>query len=74
MTIIGDLGVAAEERGPLALAVRGAVDAEQRGRAGDAAPVQQVADGDERRHPVHALLAAEVDGQLGRLVQVLAAA
>src|SRR6185312_8266983 len=63
-----DLGVPAEEGGPLAAAVCGAVHAEQRGGAVDAAPVQQVADGDEGGHPVDSLLAAQVDGQLGRLV------
>jgi len=64
-------GVAAEERGPLALPVRGPVDAEQRGRPGDAAPVQQVAHGHESRHPVHALLAPQVDGQLGLFVHLI---
>ena len=65
-----DLGVPAEEGGPLAAAVRGAVHAEQRGGAVDAAPVQQVADRDEGGHPVDPLLAAQVDGQLGRFSAV----
>ena len=63
-----DLGIPAEEGGPLAAAVRGAVHAEQRGGAVDPAAVQQVADGDEGGHPVGPLLAAQVDGQLGLLV------
>ena len=66
-----DVGVPGEERARAARAVRGAVDAEQHGRAGHPVPVQQVADGDEGRHPADALLAADVDGQLGGLVQVL---
>jgi len=38
----------------------------------DAAPVQQVADGHEGRHPVRAFLAAQVDGQLGLFVHPFA--
>jgi hypothetical protein len=57
-----DLGVPAEERGPFAAAVRGAVDAEQCGGAVEAAALQQVADRDEGRHPADAVLAAQVDG------------
>jgi hypothetical protein len=63
-----DLGVPDEERGPFAAAVRGAVHAEQRGGAVDAAAVQQVADRHEGRDPAGPFLAAQVDGQLGRLV------
>jgi hypothetical protein len=51
--------------------VRGAVDAEQRGGAVDTAAAQQVADRDEGGPAVHPFLAAQVDRQLGRLVQIL---
>jgi len=51
--------------------VRGAVDAEQGGGTVDVAAMQQVADRDEGRHPAGAFLAAQVDGQLRRLIQVL---
>ena len=54
-----------------AAAAAGAVDAEQHGRAGDPAAVEQIADGRERRHAVDALLAADVDGELGRLAELL---
>ncbi len=66
-----DLGVPAEERGPFAAAVRGAVHAEQCGGPVEAATVQQVADRDEGRHPADPFLAAQVDGQLGCLIHVL---
>ena len=51
--------------------MRGAVDAEQGGGTVDVAAMQQVADRDEGRHPAGAFLAAQVDGQLRRLIQVL---
>ena len=57
-------GVAAEERGAVANAVRGAVDAEQDRGPGDSRLVQQVDDGLVGGRPVGALLAADIDGQL----------
>jgi hypothetical protein len=67
-----DLGVPAEERRPFPAPVRGPVDAEQRGRPGDAAPVEQVTDGHEGGHTVNALLAADVDRQLGLVARPVA--
>ena len=67
----GDVRVAPEEPRPRALAVGGPIDAKQHARAGDTAPVQQVAYGDKGRRAVDAFPAADVDGQFGRLVQVL---
>ena len=49
MTIIGTSALRAKNRARCRAAVGGAVDAEQHGRAGDAAAVQQVADRDVRR-------------------------
>ena len=57
--------------GPPADAVDGAVDAEQRGRAGDAAAMEQVADRDKRRSATDLLLTPDVDRQLSGLVQLL---
>ena len=65
------LGIASEEAGSLAHAVGGAVDAEQRGRAGDAPAMQQVADRHERRNAARLLPTPDVDSQLGRLVKLL---
>ncbi len=50
MIIIGTSALRPKKWRSLAHAVGRAVDAEQRGRAGDAAAMQQVADRDERRH------------------------
>ncbi len=61
------LRVGGEEARPPALAARGAVDAEQHGRARDAVAVQGVHDGDVRRPAVRTLAAPEVDGELGFL-------
>ena len=66
-----DVGVSAEEPGAFPVAVRGAVNSEQCGGAGDAAAVQQVADRDEGGHPVDPLLTPDVHGQLGGLVELL---
>ncbi len=64
-------GVAGEEFGACPAPAASAVDAQKHGRAGDTAPVKQVGDGRKRGRPQRALLAAEVDGQLGRLAQPL---
>jgi len=63
--------VAAEEVGAGAASAVGAIDAEKDGRAGDAAAVEQVADRGERGGAVDALLASDVDGELGRLVELI---
>ena len=68
MTIIGVPALRLKNAARSRRAVRGPVHAEQRGGPGDAAAVQQVADGHEGRSPVHAFLAAEVDGELRLLV------
>ena len=61
-------GVAAEERGAVANAVRGAVDAEQHRRPGDSRVAQQVDHRLVGGPSVGAFLAADVDGQLGGFV------
>jgi hypothetical protein len=49
----------------------GPVDSEQHGRPGDPLPVEQLADRGVGGHPAGALLAADVHGELRRLVQAL---
>lgn len=61
--------VASGEASPLALAMSGAVDTQQDGRAGDAALMQQLYERPLRRLPADAGVAAEVDGQVGRLMR-----
>ena len=65
------LGVGAEELCALADAVGGAVDAEQDRGAEQAVAAQQVDDGDEGGTPPDTFIPTTVDGQLGRLVQLL---
>ena len=60
-----NLGVATEQARTLAAAVPGPVDAQQDGGARQAAPVQQLTDGDEHRRASGALLTADVQRQLG---------
>ena len=67
----GDFGVTAEELGPFTAAVGRSVDAEQRGGAGHAVTMQQIAHRHKGGHAVDAFLAAKADGQLGRFLQFL---
>ena len=70
MIIIGTSALRPKNLARLRWPRRGAVNAEQDGGAGDSAAVEQVADRDERGRAVHALLAADVDRQLGRLIKL----
>src|SRR6202012_774291 len=65
------LGVGGEEACPLADAVGGPVDPQQHGGAQQAVAAERVDDGHEGGTTPHAFVAAAVDGQLRRLVQVL---
>ena len=65
------IDVAAEEARALPDAVDGAVDAEQDRGAGDGVALQQLDDRLVGGPAADALLAPDVDGELGRLVQVL---
>ena len=65
------LGVGGEEAGALADAVRRPVDAEQDGGAEQAVAAQQLHDGHEGGTAPDPFVAPAVDGQLGRLVQLL---
>ena len=66
-----DVGVAREELRALAHAVRGPVDPEQHRRAGQSVLAQRLDDRHVRRPAAHAVLAADVDGELGRLMQLV---
>ena len=71
MIISRDVGVAREELRALPHAVRGAIDAEQHGRAGQSVLAQRLDDRHVRRPPAHAVLAPDVDRELGRLMQLV---
>lgn len=66
-----DLGVGPEEPRPRPASGARAVDAEQYGCAGDPPAVQQLGDRDEPGLPPGALVATNIDGQLGGLPQLI---
>jgi len=63
--------IRADEAGAPATAGDGAVHADERGRSGHSAPVQQPAHGDVGRPPPAPLTAPHVDGELGRIPELV---